>query len=80
MLIHEARLNFPLVRFGDEEPLTTTRRLLAYVAEGVTEAVDETFWLVCMNPRRRPICRLRLRSGPLVAATVNRPPTANWTT
>ena len=29
MLIHEAKLNFQLVRYGDEEPLTSTKRLLS---------------------------------------------------
>jgi DNA repair protein RadC len=71
MLIHEARLNFQLVKFADEEPLTTPKRLLAYLAEGLAAEADETFWLVCMNPGRRPICRLRLRGGPLVAAMVS---------
>jgi DNA repair protein RadC len=70
MLVHEATLNFQLVRYGDEEPLTTTKRLLAYLTEGIAEDPHESFWIVCLNPKRRPICRMRMAAGPCVAATV----------
>lgn len=70
MLVHEATLNFQLVRYGDEEPLTTTKRLLAYLTAGIAEDPHESFWIVCMNPKRRPICRIRVANGPCVAATV----------
>ncbi len=63
-------LNFQLVRYGDEEPLTTTKRLLAYLTDGIAEDPHESFWIVCMNPKRRPICRMRMAAGPCVTATV----------
>ena len=31
---------------------------------------QETFWILCMNPKRRPLFRQRMKSGPLVAAQV----------
>ena len=34
MLVHEATLNFQLVRYGDEEPLTTTKRLRLISPQG----------------------------------------------
>jgi DNA repair protein RadC len=40
------------------------------LAEGISEGTSESFWLVCMNPKRRPICRIHLKDGPLVAASV----------
>lgn len=70
MLVHEATLNFQLVRYGDEEPLTTTKRLLAYLTAGIADDPHESFWIVCMNPKRRPICRMRIAAGPCVAATL----------
>ena len=70
MLVHEAKLNFQLVRYGDEEPLTTTKRLLSYLTTGIAEDPHESFWIVCMNPKRRPVCRIRLGSGPLVVAQI----------
>jgi len=70
MLVHEAMLNFQLVRYGDEEPLMTTKRLLAYLTDGIAEDPHESFWIVCMNPERRAICRMRMAAGPCVAATV----------
>jgi DNA repair protein RadC len=70
MLVHEATLNFQLVRYGDEEPLTNTKRLLAYLTAGVADSPHESFWIVCMNPKRRAICRVRLAEGPCVTCTV----------
>ena len=70
MLVHEATLNFQLVRYGDEEPLTNTKRLLSYLTDGLADDQYESFWIVCMNPKRRPICRMRMAAGPCVATTV----------
>lgn len=70
MLVHEATLNFQLVHYGEDEPLTTTKRLLAYLTQGLPDSTEESFWIVCMNPKRRPICRLRLGTGPLVVTRV----------
>ena len=70
MRVFEARLAFQLVHGGEEEPLTTTKRLLAFLAGGLTGSFQESFWIVCMNPKRRPICRMRLGTGPLIATQV----------
>jgi DNA repair protein RadC len=70
MIVHEASLNFQLIRYGDDEPLTTTKRLLAYLTDGVADDPHECFWIVCMNPKRRPICRMRMAAGLCVAATI----------
>jgi len=70
MIVHEAVLNFQLVHYGEEEPLTSTKKILTYATDGVAESDEEEFWVVFMNPKRRPICRLRLKSGPLIASQV----------
>lgn len=70
MIVHEATLQFQLVRYGEEEPLTTTKRLLAYLTQGVADGPEESFWLVCMNPKRRPICRIRMGTGVCITTRV----------
>jgi DNA repair protein RadC len=71
MIINEARLEFQQVWFQAEDPLTTTKRILAYLAAGMPDIDKETFWLLAMNLKRRPICRQRLACGPLVAVQVS---------
>ncbi len=70
MIVHEAVMNFQLVHYGEEEPLTSTKRILSYATDGVAESDKEEFWVVFMNPKRRPLCRLRLKTGPLVASQI----------
>ena len=70
MIVHEAVLHFQLARYGDDEPLTTTSRLLHYLIAGIAQAPHECFWIVCMNPKRRAICRLRLAEGPCVTCSI----------
>jgi len=70
MLINEARIDFQHVWFQADDTLNTTKRMLAYLTKAVPECGRETFWLLAMNPKRRPICRQRLACGPLVAAQV----------
>lgn len=71
MIINEARIDFQQVWFQAEDALTTPKRMLAYLTKGVPECDRETFWLLAMNPKRRPICRQRLACGPLVAVQVS---------
>jgi DNA repair protein RadC len=70
MIVHEATVNLQLVHYGEEEPLTSTKKILAYATDGVAESSEEEFWVVFMNPKRRPICRLRLKTGPLIASQI----------
>lgn len=71
MIINEARIEFQQVWFQAEDPLTTTKRMLQYLTAGMPEIGSEMFWLLAMNPKRRPICRQRLACGPLVATQVS---------
>lgn len=71
MIIHEARIQLQPVWFQAEDPLTTTKKMLAYLTASVPEIDQETFWLLAMNPKRRPICRQRLGCSPLVAVQVS---------
>jgi DNA repair protein RadC len=42
-------------------------RILRYLTAGLPDVAPESFWIVAMNPTRRPICRMRIRTGVLVA-------------
>lgn len=67
MQINEARLNFQLVHFDADDRLANTQQLLRYLTAGLPDASVESFWIVAMNPNRRPICRMRIKTGVLVA-------------
>jgi DNA repair protein RadC len=67
MQINEARLNFQLVHFDADDRLATTQQLLRYLTAGLPDMAPESFWIVAMNPNRRPICRTRIKTGVLVA-------------
>jgi len=69
MIINEATLHFQSVWFEADDSLTTTKRLFAYFTAGLPDPLaGESLWLLCMNPKHRPICRICLKTGPLVAA------------
>jgi len=70
MICYEASLTYQLVHFDASDPLATTKQVLAYMTHGVPETDTETFWILAMNPKRRPICRQRLAGGPVVAVHV----------
>ncbi|MBW8782583.1 MAG: hypothetical protein JF599_11950 [Verrucomicrobia bacterium] len=66
----EARINYQAVWFEAADRLATTHQLLRYLGNGIADKAEESFWIVCMNPNRRPICRTRLKTGVLVATRV----------
>ncbi|MDP3072377.1 MAG: JAB domain-containing protein [Opitutaceae bacterium] len=70
MIAYEASLTYQLVNFDAADPLANTKQMLAYLTKGVPETDNETFWVLAMNPKHRPICRQRLACGPLVATHV----------
>lgn len=70
MQINEAMLSYQVLNFDAADRLATTRQVLAYLTDGVPDTGEESFWIACMNPNRRPICRTRLKIGPLVASRV----------
>jgi len=74
MQVEEVCIPFPVAAKHDP-PLFTSRRLLAYLTEGILEdshaSREESFWLIALTQERRPILRQRLKLGHLVAARVN---------
>jgi DNA repair protein RadC len=70
MQVNEAMINYQVLWFEAGDRLTTTRQLLTYLTAGIPDTGEETFWIACMNPKHRPICRTRLKTGVLVASRV----------
>jgi DNA repair protein RadC len=70
MHINEATLAYQVLTFDAADRLATTRQLLAYLTAGVPDTGEESFWIACLNPNRRPICRTRIKIGPMVASRV----------
>ena len=64
-------LHHQVLCFDAADRLATTKQLLAYLTVGVPDTGGESFWIACLNPNRRPICRTRIKTGPLVAARVS---------
>lgn len=71
MIAYEASLTYQLVQFEAADPLATPRQMLAFLTKDVLETPQESFWLLAMNPKHRPICRQRIASGPCVTVHVN---------
>jgi DNA repair protein RadC len=71
MQINQATLHHQVVRFDASDRLATTRQLLTYLTAAIPDTGEESFWIACLNPNRRPICRTRIKTGVLVAARVS---------
>ncbi len=63
-------LHHQVLHIDAADRLATTRQLVTYLTAGTPETREETFWIACLNPNRRPICRTRIKAGVLVAARV----------
>lgn len=71
MHIHESTLIHQLVHFEAADRLETKLQLLHYLTAGLPESEAESFLIVCMNPKRRPICRTHIKTGLLVASRIS---------
>lgn len=69
MQTFETTLHYRLVRVGDFDPLTKPNMFAEYMLGAFADcAHEESIWLICMNPKHRPISRTQLKSGPMAAA------------
>ena len=71
MQIHQAMLHHQVIHVEAADRLATTRQLIDYLTAGTPDLKEESLWLACLNPNRRPICRTRIKAGVLVAARVD---------
>jgi DNA repair protein RadC len=66
----EVRINHQAALLETADRLATTKQLLRYLTNGLPDTAEENFWIVGMNPDRRPINRTRLNTGAIVAIRV----------
>ena len=68
MQVYEASIQYHLVRLGDEEPLDTPDKLVRYMGGAFIDCpVQESFYVVCLNQKCRPLSRTRITLGTLTA-------------
>ncbi|MEO6003414.1 MAG: JAB domain-containing protein [Opitutus sp.] len=69
MQAYQASLHYTLIQVPASDPLTKPATYVDYMAGAFQDcAHEQSLWLICMNPKCRPIARTLVRTGPLVAA------------
>src|SRR5580658_3935389 len=64
MQVYEARIQYSLVRVGHDEPLNTPAKIVDYMAGAFDDTpMQESFYVVCLNRKNRPLCRSRISLG-----------------
>ncbi len=64
MQVYEAKIQYSLVRVGNDEPLNTPPKVVEYMAGAFDDApMQESFYVICLNRRNRPMCRNRMTLG-----------------
>ena len=71
MQVCEASLVHQLHHIEVGDRLETTRQLVQYLTSGIIDTDEERFFIACMNPKRRPICRMHIRTAALVACRIS---------
>lgn len=71
MQVSEARIVYQLLDIEAGDQLKTTAQLVQYLTACLPPSEVETFMVACLNPKRRPITRMQVRTGPLVASRVS---------
>lgn len=72
MKVYEARLSFNLVREGEAAILNSTEKFVEYIRDAYdANPCQESFWVICLNRKHRPISRTMTSLGTLTAALVH---------
>ncbi len=72
MKVYEARLTFNLVREGESVVLNTTEKFVEYIRDAYdANPCQESFWVICLNRKLRPIGRTMTSLGTLTATLVH---------
>ena len=68
MQVYEARIEYSLIRLGDDEPVDTPEKVVRYMTGAFTDCpVQESFYVVCLNQKSRPLSRTRITLGTLTS-------------
>ena len=71
MQLAEASLTFQTIHFDAADRLVNTTQILAYLTDRIPAIPTESFWILCLNPNRRPICRIKIATSNLVTTRVS---------
>ncbi len=72
MQVYEASIQYHLVRLGHEEPLNTPPKVVDYMAGAFDDSpLQESFYIVCLNRKNRPLCRHRISLGTVSGTLVH---------
>jgi len=71
MQICEASMVHQLLNIESGDRLETTKQLVNYLTAGIPDSDEESFFIACMNPKRRPICRTHIKTALLVACRIS---------
>ena len=70
MQVCEASIVHQLLHIEAADRLETTKQLVQYLTAGIPDSDTESFFIACINPKRRPICRTHVRTAMLVASRI----------
>lgn len=72
MKIYEASIAYRLVREGNTPVLNTAEKVTAYIADAYEKTpYQESFWVICLNRKNRPINRIMITLGSLTQTSVH---------
>ena len=64
MQVYEASIKYSLVRVGYDEPLNSPPKIVEYMTGAFDDApLQESFYVICLNRKNRPLCRSRISLG-----------------
>jgi DNA repair protein RadC len=69
MQVYEASIQYSLVRIGHDEALNSPSQIVEYMNGAFDDApLQESFYVVCLNRKNRPLCRTRITIGTATSA------------
>ena len=72
MQVFEASIQYSLVRHGSDEPLNTPQKIVQYMDGAFADSpLQESFYVICLNRKHRPLCRNRITLGIATATLVH---------
>jgi len=68
MKVYEASIHYTLVRSGHQVALNTPAEIVEYMLGAFDDSpLQESFYVVCLNRKYRPLCRNRITMGTATA-------------
>jgi DNA repair protein RadC len=69
MQVYEASIQYSLVRIGHDEAFNSPSQIVEYMNGAFDDApLQESFYVVCLNRKNRPLCRTRITIGTATSA------------